>query len=640
MEDYITSLNEDQKEAVISVNGPILILAGAGTGKTRTVTTRIAYIINNNFALPSQILAVTFTNKAANEMLARISELTPAYNIWLGTFHAIAAKILRQHAEIVGLKNDFTIINTDDQLQVIKTIVNDMHPEYASDAHKIILNKIQRWKDRGLMPNDVTETELYKPINTVALSVYHIYQERLKFLNCVDFGDLLLYNIQIFTMQHNILSHYQEQFKYIMVDEYQDINTIQYLWLRLLAQKHKNLCCVGDDDQSIYSWRGAEVGNILKFSDDFPNAKVIRLECNYRSTANILDVATAIINNNKSRLGKKLWTTNKQGQKVNLMKFWDSKSEAQYICEHIKNLHDYQFNETAILVRAGFQTRIFEEYFIKYNIPYRIIGGTRFYDRQEIRDIIAYLKITANPNNDIAFERIINKPKRHIGASTLNKIYLCAKQNNTYFLNAANMLISDNQLPDKASRSLSNLLNKIKSWKESLELDSISNTVKMIAYDSGYIDMLENEGENGLARIENIKELFSALLNFNDINEFLEHISLVTETDSLDQDDNYTYIMTLHAAKGLEFPIVFLPGWEEGVFPHEKSLQDRTGEALEEERRLAYVGITRAREQLFISCVAIRDINNWRQQMKISRFIKELPAEHIQVIKNISSYYQ
>ncbi|CAI27690.1 DNA helicase II [Ehrlichia ruminantium str. Gardel] len=639
MEDYITSLNEDQKKAVTNINGPILILAGAGTGKTRTITSRIAYILNNNFALPNQILAVTFTNKAANEMLSRINELTCASNIWLGTFHAIATKILRQHAEAVGLKSDFTIIGTDDQLQVIKTIVNDMHPEYASDAYKIILNKIQRWKDRGLVPTNISDTELNKPINTIALSTYNIYQERLKFLNCADFGDLLLYNIEIFTKQHNILSHYQEQFKYIMVDEYQDINTIQYLWLRLLAQKHKNLCCVGDDDQSIYSWRGAEVGNILKFSDDFPNAKTIRLECNYRSTSNILEVATAIINNNKSRLGKKLWTTNQEGNKVNLMKFWDSRIEAQYICEYIKNLHDYQFKETAILVRAGFQTRIFEEYFIKYNIPYRIIGSTRFYDRQEIRDIIAYLKITVNPQHDIAFDRIINKPKRNVGASTLNKIYSYAKQYNTHFLDATKILIENNQLSEKTSRSLNNLLNKINSWKESLLSDSISNTVKMIAYDSGYIDMLENEGESGLARIENIKELFSALLNFNDVNAFLEHISLVTEVDISNDDDNYTCIMTLHAAKGLEFPVVFLPGWEEGVFPHEKSLQDRTGEALEEERRLAYVGITRAREQLFISCVAVRDINNWRQQMEISRFIKELPIEHIQVIKNISNYH-
>ncbi|CAI26736.1 ATP-dependent helicase [Ehrlichia ruminantium] len=639
MEDYITSLNEDQKKGVTNINGPILILAGAGTGKTRTMTSRIAYVLNNNFALPSQILAVTFTNKAANEMLSRINELTCASNIWLGTFHAIATKILRQHAEAVGLKSDFTIIGTDDQLQVIKTIVNDMHPEYASDAYKIILNKIQRWKDRGLVPTNISDTELNKPINTIALSTYNIYQERLKFLNCADFGDLLLYNIEIFTKQHNILSHYQEQFKYIMVDEYQDINTIQYLWLRLLAQKHKNLCCVGDDDQSIYSWRGAEVGNILKFSDDFPNAKTIRLECNYRSTSNILEVATAIINNNKSRLGKKLWTTNQEGNKVNLMKFWDSRIEAQYICEYIKNLHDYQFKETAILVRAGFQTRIFEEYFIKYNIPYRIIGSTRFYDRQEIRDIIAYLKITVNPQHDIAFDRIINKPKRNVGASTLNKIYSYAKQYNTHFLDATKILIEDNQLSEKTSRSLNNLLNKINSWKESLLSDSISNTVKMIAYDSGYIDMLENEGESGLARIENIKELFSALLNFNDVNAFLEHISLVTEVDISNDDDNYTCIMTLHAAKGLEFPVVFLPGWEEGVFPHEKSLQDRTGEALEEERRLAYVGITRAREQLFISCVAVRDINNWRQQMEISRFIKELPIEHIQVIKNISNYH-
>ncbi|UTO55207.1 UvrD-helicase domain-containing protein [Neoehrlichia mikurensis] len=639
MEDYLSLLNDGQKQAVTNINGPTLILAGAGTGKTRTITSRMAYIIKNDFALPNQILAVTFTNKAANEMLLRVNELTHTYGIWLGTFHSIAAKILRQNAEIVHLKSDFTIINSDDQAQIIKSIVNDKYSQYSSDGYKIILNIIQRWKDKGLTPHNVTDTELLKPIYNAALGTYHIYQKRLQFLNCTDFGDLLLHNIHIFSTQHNILTHYQEQFKYIMVDEYQDINTVQYLWLRLLAQKHKNLCCVGDDDQSIYSWRGAEVGNILRFSDDFPQAKVIRLECNYRSTSNILAAAAAIITHNKSRLGKKLWTLNQAGNKVNLMKFWDSKAEAKYISEYIKNSYDYQFNEIAILVRAGFQTRIFEEFFIKYNIPYKIIGGIRFYDRQEIRDIIAYLKITVNPDNDIAFERIINKPKRHIGSATFNKIYLHARQNNTSLINSIQVLVNNNQLSEKSTNSLKDLLSKIEKWRKMLELESISNVVKAISYDSGYIEMLENEGEPGFVRIENIKELFSALLNFDNVTEFLEHISLVTDLDILNYNDNHVYVMTLHAAKGLEFSIVFLPGWEEGTFPHEKSLYDITGQSLEEERRLAYVGITRAKEQLFISCVAVREVNNWRQPMKISRFIKELPEEHVQVIKNIPHHY-
>ncbi|KJV69643.1 ATP-dependent helicase [Candidatus Neoehrlichia procyonis] len=636
MEDYLSLLNEGQKQAVININGPTLILAGAGTGKTRTITSRMAYIIKNDFALPNQILAVTFTNKAANEMLLRVNELTHTHGIWLGTFHSVAAKILRQNAEIVHLKNDFTIINSDDQAQIIKSIVNDIYPQYSSDGYKIILNIIQRWKDKGLTPHNVTNTELLKPIHNAALNVYNAYQERLKCLNCTDFGDLLLHNIHILNTQHQILTHYQEQFKYIMVDEYQDINTVQYLWLRLLAQKHKNLCCVGDDDQSIYSWRGAEVGNILRFSDDFPQATVIRLECNYRSTSNILAAAAAIITHNKSRLGKKLWTLNQAGHKVNLMKFWDSKAEAKYISEYIKNSYDYQFNEIAILVRAGFQTRTFEEFFIKYSIPYKIIGSTKFYDRQEIRDILAYLKITVNPNNDIALERIINKPKRHIGSATLSKIYLYAKQYNISFIQSIQALTDNNQLPEKSTNSLKDLLSKVEKWKKMLDSESVSNVVKTISYDSGYIEMLENEGESGLIRIDNIKELFSALLNFDDVTEFLEHISLATDLDNFNHYDNHVYIMTLHAAKGLEFPIVFLPGWEEGTFPHEKSLHDLTGQSLEEERRLAYVGITRAKEQLFISCVAVREINNWRQPMKISRFIKELPTEYVQVVKNIS----
>ncbi|KJV67610.1 uvrD/REP helicase N-terminal domain protein [Anaplasma phagocytophilum str. ApNP] len=637
-EDFMLNLNAEQKEAVLQVSGPVLILAGAGTGKTRTITARMGHIIKEGYAQPHEILAVTFTNKAAKEMLSRVNNIVTASGIWLGTFHAIAARILRSHAELVGLSSNFTIISPDDQLQIIKTIAADMQQGFPATECKGILHTIQKWKEKGLLPHDITETELQRSSNSFALRVYEEYQERLKALNCADFGDLLLHNVTILSANPDVLAHYQEHLRYVMVDEYQDINTIQYLWLRLLVRRHKNLCCVGDDDQSIYNWRGAEVGNILRFSDDFPDAKVIRLECNYRSTSNILAAASAIIDNNKSRLKKTLWTHNQAGQKVGLMKFFDGRLEAQYISEHIKSSYDYKFSETAVLVRASFQTRVFEEFFVRYGIPYKIIGGTKFYDGVEIRDLVAYLKVVVNPNNDIAFEKIINKPKRKLGTSTVNKLRAYGRKHSISLTEAGHSMIKDGLLSDNTSNILQDLLKQFDDWREMLSRDSSVNVLKAIAHDSGYIESLKKDGESGLSRIENIKELFSAVSGFDDVSKFLEHISLVAENDSLEEDNNYVHVMTLHAAKGLEFPLVFLPGWEEGVFPHEKSMNDITGNALEEERRLAYVGITRAREQLYISCAAMREINNWSQSMKMSRFIKELPREHVQVLHNMTGY--
>ncbi|WP_339047320.1 ATP-dependent helicase [Candidatus Mesenet endosymbiont of Phosphuga atrata] len=636
--DYLSLLNKEQEAAVVNTSGPTLILAGAGTGKTRTITTRIAHIIKCGLAFAEEILAVTFTNKAANEMLLRVLELTDASGMWLGTFHGIAARILRSHAEAVGLKSNFTIINTDDQVQVVKNIISEMYPNYSSEKYNVITGIIQKWKEKGLSPKDIVASELFKQSYVTALTVYHHYQERLKFLNSADFGDLLLYNVQILSENNDILSYYQDKFKYVMVDEYQDTNTIQYLWLQLLAQKHQNICCVGDDDQSIYSWRGAEVENILKFSDDFPEAKVIRLECNYRSTPHILATASCIINNNKGRLEKTLWTQSSSGQKVGLMKFWDGKAEAKYIGELILKLSEYKFSDIAVLVRAGFQTRVFEEYFVKYSIPYKIVGGVKFYDRQEVKDIIAYLRVITNSSDDLAFERIINRPKRGIGATTLKKIYNIAQENNISFIEATKILIDGKQVTERTKATLKYLLDKINSWKELLTEFPLSEATKMIADQSGYIEMLESEGAAGLPRIENIKELLSALNSFSDAINFLEHISLVSDIDSI-SNDNTVYVMTLHAAKGLEFSCVFLPGWEEGVFPHQRSFDDKTGKSLEEERRLAYVGVTRAKERLYISCASRREINNMWQTMRNSRFIRELPAENVEIVKhNVSCY--
>ncbi|MCM1001471.1 MAG: UvrD-helicase domain-containing protein [Wolbachia endosymbiont of Melophagus ovinus] len=637
MSDYLSLLNSEQQLAVTNVDGAVLILAGAGTGKTRTITSRIAHIIRNGYAHSDEILAVTFTNKAANEMVSRVLELTGTNIPWLGTFHAIAAKILRRHAEIVGLKSNFTIIGVDDQLQVIKNIINDISPNNLSEKHKTIMNIIQQWKEKCLLPPEVEETQLFRPVYVTALKVYHQYQERLKFLNSVDFGDLLLYNIQLFNQNTETLSYYQNKFKYIMVDEYQDTNAIQYLWLKYLAKEHSNICCVGDDDQSIYSWRGAEVENILKFSDDFKGAKTVKLECNYRSTSHILATASHVINHNKTRLEKKLWTTNIKGEKVNLIKLWDGKTEARFISEQILKLNKYKFSDIAVLVRATFQTRVLEEYFIKYSIPYKIVSGVKFYERQEVRDIIAYLRLVINNNDDLAFERIVNRPKRSIGPTTMKKIYAVAQDNRISFFEAARTLVDSNQVAEKTKLSLNGFLNKIKAWEEIVSVKPLNELVKTIVNQSGYIEMLENEEVTGLARIENVRELISSLKNFDSATTFLEHISLVMEVDNMN-NDNTVYVMTLHAAKGLEFPCVFLPGWEEGLFPHQRSFEDSSGKALEEERRLAYVGITRAKEKLIISCADRREVNNQWQPMYVSRFIKELPRENVKVIRSDAVY--
>jgi len=449
MNDYLSLLNPEQQSAATNIDGPVLILAGAGTGKTRTITSRIAHIIRNGHAYSDEILAVTFTNKAANEMVSRVLELTGTNIPWLGTFHAIAAKILRHHAEVVGLNSNFTIIGVDDQLQVIKNIINEISPDYLPEKCKTIMNIIQQWKEKCLLPSEVEDIQSFRPVYVTALKVYHQYQERLKFLNSVDFGDLLLHNIQLFNKKTEVLSYYQNKFKYVMVDEYQDTNAIQYLWLKYLAKEHSNICCVGDDDQSIYSWRGAEVENILKFSDDFKNAKTVKLECNYRSTSHILATASYVINHNKTRLEKKLWTTNVEGEKVNLIKLWDGKAEARFISEQILKLNKYRFSDIAVLVRATFQTRVLEEYFIKYSIPYKIISGVKFYERQEVRDIIAYLRLVTNNNDDLAFERIVNRPKRSIGATTLKKIYTTAQDNKISFFEAAKILVNSNQVTER-----------------------------------------------------------------------------------------------------------------------------------------------------------------------------------------------
>ncbi|APR98413.1 ATP-dependent helicase [Wolbachia endosymbiont of Folsomia candida] len=637
MNDYLALLNPEQQSAVTNIDGPVLILAGAGTGKTRTITSRIAHIIKNNYAFSDEILAVTFTNKAANEMVSRVLELTNTNIPWLGTFHAIAAKILRQHAEVVGLNSNFTIIGVDDQLQVIKNIVNEISPDKLSEKNSAIMNIIQKWKEKCWMPSEVEDVQSFRSVYVTALKVYHQYQERLQFLNSVDFGDLLLYNIQLFNKNTEILSYYQNKFKYIMVDEYQDTNAIQYLWLKYLAKEHSNICCVGDDDQSIYSWRGAEIENILRFSDDFKNAKTFKLECNYRSTSHILATASYIINHNKTRLEKALWTANVEGEKVNLIKLWDGKAEARFISEQILKLNQFRFSDIAVLVRATFQTRVLEEYFMKYSIPYKIISGVKFYERQEIRDLIAYLRLITNNNDDLAFERIVNRPKRSIGATTLRKIYIAAQDNKISFFEAAKILVANNQLTERIKFSLNDFLNKIEDWREIVNTKTLSEFIGTIANQSGYIEMLESEGVTGLARIENVKELISSLKNFDDATAFLEHISLVMEVDNMNSDDT-VYVMTLHAAKGLEFPCVFLPGWEEGLFPHQRSFEDKTGKALEEERRLAYVGITRAKKKLIISCADRREINNQWQPMRTSRFIKELPRNNVDVIKSDIAY--
>ncbi|MDA0781007.1 MAG: UvrD-helicase domain-containing protein [Proteobacteria bacterium] len=629
-------LNEEQFEAVTQIDGPLLVLAGAGTGKTKVLTYRIANILMNG-TFPSRILAVTFTNKAAKEMSNRILSLVGerSEGLWLGTFHSIGAKILRRHAEAVGLKSNFTIIDTSDQLRLIKQIFADHKIDEKRWDPKQQMHIINSWKDRGLTPDKVTANDIIDFAGGKSLEIYKDYQSRLRGLNAADFGDLLLHNVTIFNENPDILADYQRQFKYILVDEYQDTNIGQYLWLRLLAQKNKNICCVGDDDQSIYGWRGAEVGNILRFERDFAGAKVVRLERNYRSTSHILSAASHLISKNSDRLGKTLWTQDNEGEPIKLLLTWDDKEEAKQVAEEIEALQQIKrhgLNQMAILVRAGFQTRAFEECFMNRGIPYKVIGGLRFYERMEIKDLISYIRVTAQPDDSLALERVINIPKRGIGSSTLQSIYETSRLYGISMFESIKLMLSEDSFKPKISKTLSDLTNDFVRWGNLAKEMTVAEFAEVIAKESGYISMWKQDASlEAQGRLDNIKELLRALEEFESIEEFLEHVSLVSDIDNLNHD-NMVSIMTLHAAKGLEFDTVFLPGWEEGTFPHQRAIDDKAKSGLEEERRLAYVGITRARKNLYILSAANRRIYGQYQSSIPSRFIEELPQENIEKI--------
>ena len=630
---FLSGLNADQTQAVQTTEGPLLVLAGAGTGKTRVLTTRIVHILAQSLAYPSQILAVTFTNKAAREMRVRIEKMigTNASDLWLGTFHSLCLRIVRRHAEYVGLPKDFTIVDADDQLRVMKQLMKDANIDDKRYPPKSVLGCVQQWKDKAWLPEDV-------PPSAQGDSVYHTmyqaYQKRLQALGVVDFGDLIMLCIVLFKRNPDILADYHRRFRYLLVDEYQDTNSSQYLWLRLLAQGSHNICCVGDDDQSIYGWKGAEVDNILRFEKDFASSKhtpqIIRLQQNYRSTAPILGAASHLIANNKGRLGKTLHSNIPGDEKVKVVNVWNDQTEAALVAQAIKdNPHQVPHQETSILVRAGFQTRAFEEVFMQQNIPYRIVGGIRFYERMEIRDATAYIRAMLQPYNDLALERIINIPKRGIGQSTIQKLRDIAAGQNTSLRGAIDYACGQQLLPTKAHSALSSLVAQFDRWKTLIDADDHAKVVEILLQESGYIPMWENEKTPDAAgRVENLKELLSALQNFDSLEAFLEHVSLVMDNGEGDDQDKVN-VMTIHSAKGLEFEQVFLPGWEEGIFPSQKTEDERGLAGLEEERRLAYVAITRAKRYATILTAANRMVYGKTNQHIPSRFIDELPEEHI-----------
>ena len=631
--DYLLNLNEKQQEAVLHLNGPLLIVAGAGSGKTKVLTSRIAHIIKSHKAFSSQILAVTFTNKAAKEMQLRVSKLLrkEATGLpWLGTFHSISAKILRKHAEAVGLKSNFTIIDQDDQSRLIKNICKSENIDIKKISPKYILAVIDKWKNKGFYPDDVI-LKKKEILEKNFLKIYKIYQEKLIDLNSADFSDLILHTVKIFKNYRDISSIYSKKFKYILVDEYQDTNYIQSEWLKYLSSANLNICCVGDDDQSIYSWRGAEIKNFLDFDKTYKNTKIIRLEKNYRSTQNILNVASGLIENNQNRVGKKLYTTQEDGEPITLDCFRNVKDEAIEISSTIEEYKKKNsLNEIAILVRAIFQTREFEERFLKVGIPYRIIGGIKFYERSEIKDCVAYLRCIHQPMDDLSFERIINVPKRSIGDTTFKNITEYAKKNKISLEVASKKLIEENKIKPKTKVGLNSLLNLLEKWRYDLKKKINHNKLLQIVLDeSGYSEMLKNkkdlENEN---RLENIKELLSAMKEFDNLESFLEHVALAT---SLDQnwENEKVNLMTLHASKGLEFNIVYLPGWEEGLFPHQKSIEEKGENGLEEERRLAYVGLTRAKKIAKISFSMNRFYQGDWMDSIASRFVDELPDKFI-----------
>ena len=637
---WLEGLNDAQRQAVEKTEGAVLVLAGAGTGKTRALTTRIAHILATRRAVPWQILAVTFTNRAAREMRERVARLVApllgpgaAEEIWLGTFHALAARILRRHAELAGLKSNFTILDPDDQLRLIKQQLEAADIDAKRWPPRVLHAMIERWKDKGRGPEQVTAAEAGDFAGGRAVELYAAYQDRLRSLNAVDFGDLLLHNLTVLMQHEDVLATYNKRFRYILVDEYQDTNVAQYLWLRLLAQKGGNICCVGDDDQSIYRWRGAEIENILRFEKDFPGAAVIRLEQNYRSTAPILAAAAHLIARNDSRLGKTLWTKAEGGDKLTLTGVWDGEEEARGIADKVEDMQRkaHALNEIAILVRAGFQTREFEERFITLNIPYRVFGGARFYERMEIRDAVAWLRLVHSTDDDLAFERIVNKPKRGLGDATLRALHRLRIAEGVSLFEAAGLAASSKDLRPQARRSLDGFVQMVERWRRLMETASHIELAETVLDESGYTAMWQQDkSPDAPGRLENLKELVRALAGYENLGGFLEHIALVMEATEAAHGD-MVYIMTFHAAKGHEADTVFLPGWEEGVFPHPRAL-DESGEAgLEEERRLAYVGLTRARKNVHISFAANRRIHNQWVSSLPSRFVDELPPEHVEV---------
>tara|TARA_B100001029_G_scaffold31257_1_gene23247 strand:+ start:4157 stop:6370 length:2214 start_codon:yes stop_codon:yes gene_type:complete len=643
---HFTELNEAQIEAVKTVSGPLLVLAGAGTGKTRVLTSRLSYILQNNIAHPSQICTVTFTNKAANEMRIRVEKMigNSVAGWWLGTFHSLAARILRSNAELVNLKNTFTIIDTDDQIRLVKQVLSLENIDEKRWPARSLLSIIQRWKDMGLNPIDVKDafhsgTDF---ANNQAIKLYKLYQNRLLTLNAADFGDLLLHVITIFKKYSEIKKLYQNKFKYILVDEFQDTNASQYYWLKTLAEEHKNLCAVGDDDQSIYSWRGADVTNILNFEKDFKNTKTIRLEENYRSTGNILAAASGLISKNQSRLGKTLWTAGEMGDKINIRTVYDGKQEAESISDEIESYqrNKNSINNVAILVRAGFQTRTFEERFLKIGLPYQVIGGLRFYERAEIRDAIAYLRLINSSDDQLAYERIINKPKRGLGDKTIRQIEQYSRSSKLNLEMAARKLAETDELTSKASSSIRLFSKKIDKWRLDLSKNKLGELVEIVLEESGYIEMLKKDRSiEAPGRLDNLKELVNAINEFESLQNFLDHIQLVMEGAN-NQNLETAKIMTLHAAKGLEFPLVFLPGWEEGLFPNQRSIDENGESGLEEERRLAYVGITRAKNNVWIFNANSRLTHGQWIDCIPSRFIDELPDKNINRFSSYSNNFK
>lgn len=679
---YLAALNPEQREAVETLDGPVLVLAGAGTGKTRVLTTRIAHILNLGRAHPSQILAVTFTNKAAREMKERVGHMVGEIvegMPWLGTFHAIGVKILRRHAEAIGLKSDFTILGVDDQIRLIKQLIEAEKLDEKRWPARVFAMIVDGWKNRGLTPDQVPAGEAASFANGKGKKLYAAYQERLKTLNAADFGDLLLECIRLFKEHPDILKQYQQRFRFILVDEYQDTNVAQYLWLRLLAQMpakdsaptplpppddsagvsledtwgapeetpaapaatlaQKNICCVGDDDQSIYGWRGAEVDNILRFDHDFPGAKVIRLERNYRSTGHILAAASTLIAHNEGRLGKTLHTEDVDGEKVEVTGAWDSEEEARAIGEEIEQMQrqardegeDHPLDEIAILVRASFQMREFEERFIQLGLPYRVIGGPRFYERAEIRDALAYLRVIAQPADDLAFERIINTPKRGLGDAAVQMLHYYARKQRIPLTEAAALLSSTDEMKPKPRNALRGLMESFARWRKQKDTLPHTELAEIVLDESGYTEMWQKDrSADAAGRLENLKELVRSMEEFENLAGFLEHISLVMDTAEGDSEQKVS-IMTLHSAKGLEFDTVFLPGWEEGLFPHQRSLDEQGKAGLEEERRLAHVGLTRARKRAKIYFATNRRVHGLWQSNIPSRFLDELPAQHVEV---------